>query len=102
MALSPYGKILNVKMDSYQGVYVGVQNVLMEIATPIPSNIRIADHWCNVFYPGQVPTCFSCRQSGHTRAKCPLANNVNEPPAIDAAADEAPLLLLHGVLPSRS
>ena len=102
VALSPYGKILNVKMDSYQGVYVGVQNVLMEIATPIPSNIRIADHWCNVFYPGQVPTCFPCRQLGHTRAKCPLANNVNEPPAIDAAADEAPLLLLHGVLPSRS
>ena len=70
-ALRPYGQVINVKMDSYKGVYVGVRNVLMEITTPIPSSIRIADHWCNVFYPGQVPTCFSCREAGHTRANCP-------------------------------
>ena len=69
---------------------MGVRNVLMEITTPIPANIRIADHWCNVFYPGQVPTCFRCRQLGHTRAKCPLANDIHEPPAVDAAANEAP------------
>ena len=90
-ALSPYGKVINLKMDSYQGVYMGVRNVLMEITTPIPSNIRIADHWCNVFYPGQVPTCFRCRQLGHTRAKCPVANDNQAPPAVDAAANEAPL-----------
>lgn len=92
-ALSPYGKILSTKMDSYQGVYVGVRNVLMEISTPIPSNIRIADHWCNVFYQGQIPTCFKCRKSGHTRAKCPLAVNDGAAPAVDAAAEPVPILL---------
>ena len=91
-ALSPYGKILTIKMESYQGVYVGVRNVLMEITTPIPSNLRIADHWCNVFYPGQVPTCFKCRQSGHTRAKCPQVDNLDAAAASagDAAVEAAP------------
>ena len=91
-ALSPYGKILTIKMDSYQGVYVGVRNVLMEITAPIPSNIRIADHWCNVFYPGQIPTCFKCRQSGHTRAKCPQVDRLDEADVstVDAAVEAAP------------
>ena len=92
VALSPYGKILTIKMESYQGVYVGVRNVLMEIITPIPSNIRIADHWCNIFYPGQVPTCFKCRQSGHTRAKCPQVDRLDEADVstVDAAVEAAP------------
>jgi hypothetical protein len=70
-ALRPYGKVLHIKMDSYQGVYVGVRNVLMEITVPIPSSIKVADHYCNIFYPGQIATCFACRQAGHTRANCP-------------------------------
>ena len=43
-ALSSFGKILNVKMASYQGVYVGVRNVLIEISTPIPSSLKITEH----------------------------------------------------------
>ena len=85
-ALSPFGKILNVKMASYQGVYV-----LMEISTPIPSSVKIAEHWCNVFYPGQIPTCFNCRQNGHTRANCPLTQPAV--PAVDAVVAADPVLL---------
>ena len=55
-ALQPCGKVLNVKMYTYKGVYVGVRNVLMEVTTPIPSSLKIAEHWVNVFYPGQTPT----------------------------------------------
>ena len=77
-ALNPYGKVLSVKMDTYQGVYIGIRNVLIEITTPIPSSLRVADHWCNAFYPGQTPTCFACRKIGHTRATCPEAH---APPA---------------------
>ena len=47
----------------------------------------------NVFYPGQTPTCFACRQSGHTRATCPKAT-APVVPAKDAAADETVLPLL--------
>ena len=92
-ALQPYGKVLNVKMDTYKGVYVGVRNALMEVTTPIPSSLKIAEHWVNVFYPGQTPTCFACRQGGHTRANCPRAI-APVIPADDAAADETvpPLL----------
>ena len=91
-ALRPYGKVLQIKMDVYQGVYVGVRNVLMEIANPIPSTLNIAAHWCNVFYPGQTPTCFACKKAGHTRANCP--GDVPPPvPAVDAVAGAAPVLL---------
>ena len=72
-ALSPFGKIISIKVDSYQGVYVGVRNVLAEIMQPIPFSLRIANHWCNIFYVGQTPTCFQCKQVGHTRSKCPNA-----------------------------
>ena len=80
-------------MDTYKGVYVGVRNVLMEVTTPIPSSLKIAEHWVNVFYPGQTPTCFPCRQSGHTMANCRKAI-APVIPADDAAADETvpPLL----------
>ena len=88
-ALRPFGKILHDKMDIYQGVYVGVRNVLMEIANLFYS-IQIAGHWCNIFYPGQTPTCFACRQLGHTRANCPRADSTV--PAVDAAAEAAPTL----------
>ena len=91
--LRPYGKIHTVKMDVYQGVYVGVRNVLMDISTPIPSSLRIADHWCNIFYPGQVATCFACHESGHTRANCPAALLNRPAPAVDAAAVAGPELL---------
>ena len=92
---SAYGKVLTVKMNTDKGVYVSVRNVLMEVTTPIPSSLNIAEHWVNVFYPGQTPTCFACRQSGHTRANCPSAL-APVTPADDAAADETvpPLLSL--------
>ena len=58
-ALQPYGKVLNVKMDTYKGVYVGVRNALMEVTTPIPSSLKIAEHWVNVSYnrPAPLVTC---------------------------------------------
>ena len=92
-ALRPYGKIHTVKINVYQGVYVGVRNVLMDISAPIPSSLRIADHWCNIFYPGQVATCFACHQSGHTRANCPAALLNRPAPAVDTAAVAGPVLL---------
>ena len=92
-ALSPFGKVHNIKMDTYKGVYVGVRNVLMDISTPIPSSLKIAEHWCNLFYPGQTPTCFACRKVGHSRANCPEARDPLAP-AIDAAAGVDPPILL--------
>ena len=90
-ALSPFGKIISIKMDSYQGVYVGVRNVLTEIRQSIPSSLRITNHWCNIFYVGQTPTCFQCKQVGHMRSKCP--NTIPAVPAVDATTAAAPRLL---------
>ena len=89
-ALTPYSKVLSIKMDAYKGVYIGVRNVLIEITTPIPSSICIAEHWCNAFYPGQTPICFACRQTGHTRANCPDVQPPRIPAVETAAADDLP------------
>ena len=89
-ALTPYSKVLSIKMDAYKGVYIGVKNVLIEITTPIPSSIRIAEHWCNAFYPGQTPTCFACRQTGHTRANCLDIQPPRIPAVKTAASDDLP------------
>ena len=70
-ALKPYGKVIQIKMDSFRGVYVGVRQVLMELSKPIPSRLTIAAHSCNCFYVGQVQTCFSCHQTGHMTKDCP-------------------------------
>ena len=79
-ALKPFGKVLQVKMDSYHNVYVGIRNVLIEITQPIPSRLLIAGHWCNAFYVGQVPTCFSCHKTGHGSKDCPAKRVINPPP----------------------
>ncbi|CAB3984649.1 zinc finger CCHC domain-containing 3-like [Paramuricea clavata] len=70
-ALNPYGKVIQIKMDSFHGVYVWVRQVLMELSKPIPSRLTIAAHSCNCFYVGQVQTCFSCHQTGHMTKDCP-------------------------------
>ena len=80
-ALKPFGKVLQVKIDTYHNVYVGTCNVLMEITNAIPSRLLIAGHWCNVFYVGQTPTCFTCHKSGHSSRDCPN-NRVNNPPVV--------------------
>jgi hypothetical protein len=68
-------------MDTYHNVYVGTHNVLMEITNAIPSRLLIAGHWCNVFYVGQTPTCFTCHKSGHSSHDCP-SNRVNNLPVV--------------------
>lgn len=70
-ALAPYGKVLAVKMDSYRHVHIGVRQVLIDLQCPIPSRLRIADHWCYAFYPGQPKTCFFCHTAGHDIKNCP-------------------------------
>ena len=62
-ALRPYSKIHTAKMDVYQRVYVGVHNVLMDASMPIPSSLKIVDHWCNIFYPGQVASIASTNRN---------------------------------------
>ncbi|CAB3994158.1 zinc finger CCHC domain-containing 3-like [Paramuricea clavata] len=70
-ALKPYGKVIQNKIYSFHGVYVGVRQVLMDLSKPIPSRLTIAAHSCNCFYVGQVQTCFSCHQTGHMTKHCP-------------------------------
>ena len=85
-ALRPYGTVLQVKMDTFHNVYVGVRNVLMEISKPIPSRLNIAGHWCHTFHIGQVQTCFYCHRPGHSIRECPVRQ------AAISAADQ---VLLH-------
>ena len=56
-ALQPYGRVLQVKMDQYRGVYVGVRNILMEISKPIPSSITLVQ--CILSGPDSHLFCMS-------------------------------------------
>ncbi|CAB4035367.1 zinc finger CCHC domain-containing 3-like [Paramuricea clavata] len=94
-ALKPFGKVLQVKMDTYHNVYVGIRNVLMEITQPIPSRLLIAGHWCNAFYVGQVPTCFSCHKTGHGSRDCPAKRVINPPIRGNNVANLAPALVVN-------
>ncbi len=69
--LSPYGNIRLIKSEQYSRVNTGVRNVLMEITSAIPARIRIAGHWCAIYYKGQKKLCFSCGTEGHFSSKCP-------------------------------
>lgn len=70
-ALRPFRNVISVKMDTFHNVYIGTRNVLMEISHPIPSRVKIADHWCDVFYSGQQKTCVTCHKTGHSSKDCP-------------------------------
>ena len=69
--LSVYGPIKLIKSEQYLKIYTGVRNVLMEVRTAIPARIRIAGHWCAIYYKGQKRVCFSCNVEGHVSRKCP-------------------------------
>jgi len=76
--LAPFGRVIQVKMDSYRGVYVGTRNMLMDISKPIPSRVLIAGHWCHIYYNGQTPTCFACHKPGHSFKDCPDRRGTSE------------------------
>ena len=40
--LTPYGKVLNIKMDTYQGVYISVRNVLIKIRGPVRGGVLMS------------------------------------------------------------
>jgi hypothetical protein len=69
--LSVYGPIKLIKSEQYLQIYTGVRNVLMEVRTAIPARIRIAGHWCAIYYKGQKRVCFSCNVEGHVSRRCP-------------------------------
>ena len=69
--LSAYGTIKLIKSETYATMYTGIRNVLMEIKTEIPSRLRIANHWCALYYKGQVRKCFIRGQEGHFSRRCP-------------------------------
>ena len=77
-ALSQYGEVVKVKSETHMAVNSGVRSVLMDITTPIPSQMRIRGHMCLIFYRGQTRTCFKCGKSGHQKSDCPTAKQGNE------------------------
>ena len=82
-ALGSYGEITKIQNEDYRGANVGIRNVLMEITSPIPSQLRIRGHLCLISYRGQRRTCFRCGEPGHQKPDCPLNEYDNAPPRTD-------------------
>lgn len=75
-ALSQYGVVSRCKTETHMGMNVGVRSVLMQVITPIPSQLKIRGHSCLVFYKGQRRTCFKCGNSGHQKSECPVGTQM--------------------------
>ena len=59
--------------ESWKGLKNGVWKVKMVVQKPIPSNLVISGYKIEIFYRGQIPTCWKCgRVCGvnHRRAEC--------------------------------
>ena len=82
-ALGSYGEITKIQNEDYRGANVGIRNVLMEITSPIPSQLRIRGHLCLISYRGQRRTCFRCGEPGHQKPDCPLNEYDHMPPHPD-------------------
>ena len=52
-ALSPFGKVSAVMLDSEHGIHVGSRTVIMTVDTDIPCQMNIWGHSCLFFYRGQ-------------------------------------------------
>ena len=96
-ALACYGRVIQVKMHSYRGVYIGTRMILMDISNPIPSRIRIAGHWCHIFYSGQIQTCFACDKSGHTQKDCPDRRGARDASQLSGFRTSANVHLRHNL-----
>ncbi|KAG0410624.1 hypothetical protein HPB47_012253 [Ixodes persulcatus] len=74
-ALSPYGKVLEVRFGVYQDhptIKTGTRYVRMEMrdSNPVPNFLRIAGHRATFDYRGIRRVCRRCHQEGHFKAAC--------------------------------
>ena len=72
-ALSTYGEVLTIESEYYakwESVPTGTRFITMKIKKPIPSLIRVSNYTGRVFYRGQTPTCFKCKEMGHVMQNC--------------------------------
>ena len=70
-ALTPFGKVHEVKFVYYRKIRTGTVKVRMDISSTIPTRLRIAGHAGLVYHQGQSRTCFNCGILGHMSKKCP-------------------------------
>ena len=57
------------RSDNYIGKVNGVAKIRMKVRRRIPSSIVIDNERIEVYYRGQIPTCFKCGQD-HIRKNC--------------------------------
>lgn len=46
-------------------------------------HLRIAKHWCGIYYMGQKQICFKCHMEGHLVAKCPSLHKDKQPETLN-------------------
>ena len=79
-ALTPYGKVHEVKFVYFRKVRTGTIKVRMDISTTIPTRLRVCGHAGLVFHQGQARTCFNCGALGHESKKCPKKRETTTAP----------------------
>ena len=73
-ALAPFGRVISVKhltMRRFPSIKTGTRMVSMSILRPISGELKVAGFTLSIRYQGQPPTCYACRQIGHTANDCP-------------------------------
>ena len=73
-ALSPFGVIHNVRLQTYvnSDIFTGSRILTMSLACDIPVNLRVLRYPCRILYRGQPRPCPICRSDGHRASACLL------------------------------
>ena len=82
-ALKPYGKVIDITMESWPKAYRyqvanGIRNVSIIMSKHAPSNLNVAGNRIILSYEGQPVTCYGCGQEDHMYTTCPKRKRPSE------------------------
>ena len=96
-ALKPYGKVLDISIESWSKAYRyqvsnGIRIIQIVMSKHAPSNLTVAGNRVILSYEGQPLTCYGCGNEGHIFSACPTRKGPVEARKLPRPASYATVL----------